>query len=721
MIYYKKIMNIDSERNEVMTNDQFIEKEESREKKKKKEVLQILLLILIIIILGMIAVFVFMRMNVQLELLEYDTSWTNQSISLTVKKVNHALYSFNKEKYSASNTYEIDQNVKNLSIRMKVYGKEYKKEITISNIDKEPPIINGAFIKGNILQVDAVDTLSDIKEYIYTVDGKEHVSKDNTFQLERDTKDIEIQVIDHAGNCTTLPKSYFENDDLTYTLSTESWTNQNITLTVLKKSNYLEYSLSYDSERTEYQKENSFEITKNGTVYLSVKTNSQELKKEIEIKNIDREKPKASFKIQNGVVKITATDNSNDTLLYSWNGGKYGSTLEKSYQKDAKNQIVRVKDCAGNITAITFDVVISKATPTGNNKNPNHPKPTEKTPTPTSPTKPTSTGTKNPTPTPTNAKPTFEIQYSETGPTTNPVTITVVTDASNLISFQGGAWTSNKSIVISSNVNNYKIQVKNKAGAISETTINITNIVKEKTTREKNQDMISQIQNTYGFNISYGDGTYCYYAGGSCTPLYDEEKANKALTKITNLLKNFPTDFFRKFQGNNGYRMILFDDIPGNTQGVTSYEIGNDNQLFLDVNNDLLLERVIYHETWHFMEQLIMIKNNYNNPFDNNWDQLNPAGFTYPGDSSNTYTPYDANRYNPGYPIQNMAFISVYGKTNGREDRAEIFADLMFRGYKQNYMQAGYGINEKAKVMMQEVRKIWTNSPSAAWEKYITW
>ena len=233
--------------------------------------------------------------------------------------------------------------------------------------------------------------------------------------------------------------------------------------------------------------------------------------------------------------------------------------------------------------------------------------------------------------------------------------------------------------------------------------------------------MISQIQKTYGFNISYGDGTYGYYAGSSCTPLYDEEKANRALTKITNLLKNFPTDFFRKFQGNNGYRIILFDDIPGNTQGVTSYEIGNDNQLFLDVNNDLLLERVVYHETWHFMEQLIMIKNNYNNPFDSNWDQLNPAGFTYPGDSSNTYTPYDSNRYNPGYPVKNIAFISVYGKTNGREDRAEIFADLMFRGYKQNYMQAGYGINEKAKVMMQEVRKIWPNSPSATWEKYITW
>ncbi len=676
-------------------------------------------IILGVLVLGIGVAFIFNRVHVKLELLEYNTSWTNESILLTVKKVDHALYSFNKEAYSTSNTYEVDKNIKNLFIRMKVHGREYKKEISISNIDKEPPIINGAFIKDQVLQVDATDDLSKIKEYIYIVDGQKYISKDSTLKLENDTKDIEIQVIDYAGNSAVLEKSYFEGEDLIYTLSTELWTNQNIILTILKKPNYSGYSFSYDPDKVEYKNENSFEINENGTIYLVVKTNDQELRKSVEIKNIDREKPKVSYQIRDGVVKISATDNSGDTLLYSWNGGKYESVLEKSYQKDSKKQIVRVKDRAGNVTTVTFDAALSKSTSAGSNQTSENQKPTHKTPTPTNSTKPSPTGTKKPTST--NPKPTFEIQYSETGTTTNPVTVTVITDASNLVSFQGGEWTSNKSIVISSNVDNYKIRVKNKSGAISEKTIQITNIVREKTTKEKNQEMISQIQTTYGFNISYGDGTYCYYAGSSCTPLYNDEKANKALTTITHLLKNFPTDFFRKFQGNNGYRMILFDDIPGNVQGVTSYEIGNDNQLFLDVNNDMLLERVIYHETWHFMEQLIMIKNGYNNPFDSNWNHLNPVGFTYSGDSSNTYTPYDSNRYNPGYPVGNIAFISTYGKTSGREDRAEIFADLMFRGYKQNYMQAGYGINEKAKVMMQEVRKIWTNSPSATWEKYITW
>ena len=101
-----------------MPNDQFMDEIDFKEKEKgtgKKKILIILLLILGVIVLGIGIIFIFTRMNAKLELLEYDTSWTNESILLTVKKVNHALYSFNKEEYSTSNTYEVDKNVKNLS------------------------------------------------------------------------------------------------------------------------------------------------------------------------------------------------------------------------------------------------------------------------------------------------------------------------------------------------------------------------------------------------------------------------------------------------------------------------------------------------------------------------------------------------------------------------------------------------------------------------------
>lgn len=115
-----------------------------------------------------------------------------------------------------------------------------------------------------------------------------------------------------------------------------------------------------------------------------------------------------------------------------------------------------------------------------------------------------------------------------------------------------------------------------------------------KTTREKNNDIINDIQAIYGFGIKYGDGTYCYYQSVACTALYDDEKANNTLNNLLVILKNFPTNFFRMFQGENGYRIELMDDIPYNTAGLASYEIPGDNVMYLNVNVSFE-DRVFYH------------------------------------------------------------------------------------------------------------------------------
>lgn len=65
------------------------------------------------------------------------------------------------------------------------------------------------------------------------------------------------------------------------------------------------------------------------------------------------------------------------------------------------------------------------------------------------------------------------------------------------------------------------------------------------------------------------------------------------------------------------------------------------------------------------------------------------------------------------------SFISTYAKTNVREDRAEVFADLMFRGIKQWYM-TGTNVNEKAKFLAQQIRNIWGTN-NYYWERWITW
>lgn len=246
---------------------------------------------------------------------------------------------------------------------------------------------------------------------------------------------------------------------------------------------------------------------------------------------------------------------------------------------------------------------------------------------------------------------------------------------------------------------------------------------KEKTTKEKNDDLITQIYNTYGFKVDYGEGTYCWYDYKSCTVLYDEEKANTALTTLLTGLNIFPQNFFRTFQGNNGYRIDLFENIPGDVSGLASYEMPGDNRILLDVNQGFL-NRLFYHETWHIMEKYIEDNNVWSG-----WTSLNPSGFIYEQNPDDSYTVTECIPKQQGFnyvtvcnkPTNQIAFISVYAKTNERDDRAELFADLMFRAYKKDYMNSGFGVNEKAKYMANVIRQYFPNSVGAHWERFISW
>lgn len=238
-----------------------------------------------------------------------------------------------------------------------------------------------------------------------------------------------------------------------------------------------------------------------------------------------------------------------------------------------------------------------------------------------------------------------------------------------------------------------------------------------KTIKEQNQDLINEIKTIYGYNVSYGDEDF-WYNGTLSTKLTDEEKANESLKKLKDASNIFPTDFFRTFQGYNGFRIILFEHING-AAGVASYEFGDDNFIALDVSNDFL-GRVFYHETFHIMEKYISYKT-YGQPFPfANWSSLNPTDFNY-GDTGIKYTAYDLNDFYRYTSPSLIAFVSEYAKSSEVEDRAELFADLMFRGIKKEYMKNGFAINEKAKTMALILRNYFANSNGARWEKYIEW
>ena len=240
-----------------------------------------------------------------------------------------------------------------------------------------------------------------------------------------------------------------------------------------------------------------------------------------------------------------------------------------------------------------------------------------------------------------------------------------------------------------------------------------------KTLKEENADLIKEIYNIYGYKVSYNDESF-YYGGSPSVYLTSEEKANKALKTLKKTSALFPKNFFKTFQGYNGYRILLFEDIPG-AAGVASYEFGDDNKLALDVNEGFV-GRTFYHETWHIMEKYIEYKTyNKPDPFAD-WNSLNPSEFSY-GSSGIIYTvlDYDFSTRSYSTPISEVVFISQYAKSRANEDRAELFADLMFRPYAKDYMAEGFGINEKAKALALIIREFFPNSNGANWERWITW
>ena len=142
----------------------------------------------------------------------------------------------------------------------------------------------------------------------------------------------------------------------------------------------------------------------------------------------------------------------------------------------------------------------------------------------------------------------------------------------------------------------------------------------------------------------------------------------------------------------------------------------------MDVNKEFG-GRTFAHETWHIMEQYIKYRTyGKPNPF-GSWENLNPVGFTYSNSSGNIYTvfSYDYSIMSYPTPINEVSFVSEYAKSAPWEDRAELFADLMFRPFKKDYMASGFGVNEKAKALSQIIRNYFPNSTGASWERWITW
>lgn len=244
---------------------------------------------------------------------------------------------------------------------------------------------------------------------------------------------------------------------------------------------------------------------------------------------------------------------------------------------------------------------------------------------------------------------------------------------------------------------------------------NNENIPSQSSQEITNNQLRNEIKNKYGVSVGYKDEIDGNYVNSYATPTkqYDDSKIYQSLVTINNALNKYPSSFFYEIK--NKWKQLtiyLVENINNYAAGLT--DNNNYNTVIILINTDgLLFESTLHHEIMHYIDcYLANIVGA--TELENSMNQLNPDGFAY-GNQDNEYVYYFSN---PAY------FLSSYSKSNYKEDRAVIFADMMFRSLKKDYYTNGNPINEKAKLISRQLDSYFdcvSSSVTETWERFIEW
>ena len=235
----------------------------------------------------------------------------------------------------------------------------------------------------------------------------------------------------------------------------------------------------------------------------------------------------------------------------------------------------------------------------------------------------------------------------------------------------------------------------------------------EKTQAQKNNEYRNQIQNKYSIKIAYQDEMDYYSMNGYTRQIIeDDNEINKYLIEIDKALAKYPEGFFKEMKNFNMPATIyLVKSISGNVSGVTDAHIKTN--IIIMIEPSLLFEYVLHHEIMHYIDSYISVKG-YPIDINKSMNEVNPDGFIY-GDESNDYV------YN-FTEVKNAYFVSKYGKTNYLEDRAVIFAELMFRTYTKDCYAKNTPINKKANFISSQIKEhfsILKSTKKYYWDRFI--
>lgn len=224
----------------------------------------------------------------------------------------------------------------------------------------------------------------------------------------------------------------------------------------------------------------------------------------------------------------------------------------------------------------------------------------------------------------------------------------------------------------------------------------------------KNYIESNNIKEKYGINILYGDKSYETVLKVNAVVQEDEYKIYDNLIEIEKSLQKYPDNFFK----NNNLTIILLDHFANNNIALASRNKLNEFKIY--ISNNANFERALHHEMYHIFEyKLNIIKSDAFS----NWSKLNPENFKYTPDTKSLDDKYIYKSYSD----QSEAyFVTKYSKTSEKEDRAEIFTEIMIFKDKPEYLYAGSNINKKAQFIIKTMTDNLKNNSNSKfyWDRF---
>ena len=221
----------------------------------------------------------------------------------------------------------------------------------------------------------------------------------------------------------------------------------------------------------------------------------------------------------------------------------------------------------------------------------------------------------------------------------------------------------------------------------------------EDTVEQENKYYINKIKDEYGINIVYGNDEKSFINSINAQPQYDINIVNNNIKIIYDALKKYPYNIFKMYKDKKyGLYIILLDKFNDNNIALASKNTLNQYRIYLSNNEDF--ERSFHHEFFHVLEYYMADQTDYLYYSSNSY---NPYGFNYESNINKLTDEFVYDKHLSDSENVNSYFLTKYSKVSEKEDRAEMFAELMILDKKEKFLENGSRIKEKIRYLMSEI------------------